>query len=209
VSEKQVPRKTGETAMRGTCALAVAAMLAWVTGCGGGFDQAVNVPPQTKQAPPASGTTQTPAPAQPAGQPQQGGISLGVQGTASAAGMAPLDMGAAPVGGQSKPAPQPTYEQAKVGAGAQGRDYGGGTVGKLITTPIQTYWAGRSKIAFDIQVPMIVRDYKMFHDDKAPTHEEFMKMVPQYNLELPQLPPGERYIFDPQSAQLLVEHPQR
>jgi hypothetical protein len=104
-------------------------------------------------------------------------------------------------------APPTTPERvaAETGVGAKGRDYGGG----MITEPARQYWRVQERIIFDVQIPKALDLYKGLHDNKAPaTHDEFMKEIIQENsIKLPKLPPGEKYIYDPEKAELFVERP--
>lgn len=106
------------------------------------------------------------------------------------------------------PTPRPgmTLEKAGVGSAAQGRGYGQG----IITTPVATYFAARERIMFEITIPDCIRTYKFEHDFKGPkTHEEFMeKVIKKYGIQLPPLPPGHQYVYDPKNEQLQVEKPQ-
>ena len=94
---------------------------------------------------------------------------------------------------------------ADTGVGAKGRDYGGG----IITEPVRQYFRAPQMIAFDIQIPSGMNTYKALHDNKGPaTHEEFMKeIIEAGQIKLPTLPPGERYVYDPATEQLMVERP--
>lgn len=94
-------------------------------------------------------------------------------------------------------------EVAKVGVGKKGRNYGGG----LITEPASQYWKAKERIAFEIQIPHALQLYKALNDFKAPkTHEEFMeKIIKEQKIELPELPPGRKYVYDPEKEQLMVE----
>lgn len=106
------------------------------------------------------------------------------------------------------PAPaeaEPERVVADTGVGAKGRDYGGG----IITEPVRQYWRAPQMVAFDIQIPHAMNIYKGLHDNQGPaSHEEFMKEIIEANqIKLPQLPPGEKYVFDPETQQLMVERP--
>ncbi len=63
---------------------------------------------------------------------------------------------------------------------------------------------------FEITIPDCIRAYKFEHDFKGPkTHEEFMeKVIKKYGIQLPPLPPGHQYVYDPKNEQLQVEKPQ-
>jgi len=104
----------------------------------------------------------------------------------------------------SPPPPGMVRVKAKVGVGAKGRyDLG------VITTPAATYWAARERIMFTIQIPKCLEAYKFEHDFKGPpSHKEFMKeVVEKYHLQLPTLPPGHRYYYDPAEELLMIERP--
>ncbi len=60
---------------------------------------------------------------------------------------------------------------------------------------------------FDVQIPAAMKLHKASNDNKAPaTHEEFMeKIIKPGRIDLPQLPPGERYLYDPKKEELMVE----
>ena len=93
--------------------------------------------------------------------------------------------------------------KAEVGVGAKGRDYGSGPV----ATPVAALFAAKERIAFDIQIPHALELYKAEHDGHGPkTHEEFMKTIIQTNhIQLPALPSGQHYRYDPTKEELMVE----
>ena len=104
------------------------------------------------------------------------------------------------------PPPATVQEKAGVGAGEKGRGYGGG----LVTTPVAAYFAARERVAFDIQIPHALDLYKAAEGHAPKTHEEFMRDIVEANqIRLPTLPAGHRYVYDPKSEQLMVEHPQQ
>ncbi len=113
----------------------------------------------------------------------------------------------APATPPAAPTPDPpemVREEADVGVGKKGRGYGPG----LVTTPIATYFAAREKITFQIQIPDAMRLYKATNDRAPKTQEEFMEQIIKANrIDLPELPEGHRYVYDPQAEQLMVEHP--
>lgn len=104
-------------------------------------------------------------------------------------------------------APPPVTERivAETGVGAKGRDYGGG----VITEPVRQYFRVPQMAVFDIQIPHAMNLYKALHDNKGPaSHDEFMKEIIEANqLKLPNLPPGEKYVYDASTEQLMVERP--
>jgi hypothetical protein len=109
--------------------------------------------------------------------------------------------------GPQSPTPGPgmVIEKADVGSGDKGRGYEAG----IITTPVATYFAARERIMFTIQIPELIKAYKLEHDFKGPkSHDEFMKeIIEKYNVKLPTLPPGHNYLYDPKREELMVERP--
>jgi len=105
-----------------------------------------------------------------------------------------------------KPAePEVVREKAVAGVGRKGRGY---SSGGLITTPISTYFHLKQQIAFDIQVKPALNLYKAQYGEAPKSHEQFMEKIIRANrIELPELPAGHRYVYDPQQEQLMVERP--
>lgn len=109
-----------------------------------------------------------------------------------------------PAANPNVPPGQPsTYVVADTGVGKKG-DYGPG----LVTTPVSVYWRSQESVAFRVQIPHAMQLYKATYGQAPQSHEEFMqKIVKENSISLPQLKPGERYLYDPQTEQLLVERP--
>jgi hypothetical protein len=104
--------------------------------------------------------------------------------------------------------PEMVSEVATVGAGKKGRGYGGG----VITEPVRAYFRTRENIAFQVTIPNAMKTFKAIDPNgKGPaSHEEFMQKIIQENgIELPSLPDGHRYRYDPETEDLLVERPKR
>ena len=104
------------------------------------------------------------------------------------------------------PAPAETVQKpAAVGMGEKGRGYGEG----IIATPIKALWATREQLVL-IQIQDALRIYKALdsqgHGPK--NHQEFMeKIIKENHIQLPVLPPGHRYVYDPVKEELMVEQP--
>ena len=95
-------------------------------------------------------------------------------------------------------------EKAQAGATGKG-NYGPG----VVTTPISVYFQAQERLIYD-SVTYAVKLFEAEHGNKPKTEEEFMKQVIEFNqIRLPQLPPGAKYKYDPQSGELLVEQQQR
>ena len=97
-------------------------------------------------------------------------------------------------------------EKAGVGSGEKGRGYGGDPV----TTPVAAYFAVKERLTFDIQIPHAMELYKATEGHAPKTHEEFMRSIIEANqIRLPTLPAGHRYVYDPETERLMVEHPRQ
>lgn len=80
----------------------------------------------------------------------------------------------------------------------------------LIVTPAKTFFTAKERIAFEIAVPHALNLYKALNGEAPKSHEEFMaKIVTENNIQLPKLPEGHRYVYDPATEQLLVERPKK
>lgn len=94
-------------------------------------------------------------------------------------------------------------EVAQVGYGKQGRKYGGG----IITEPVSQYFKQRDRLEL-IKIQSAVNLYKGEHGYFPKTHEEFMsKIIEPNGISLPELPEGQRYAYDAETGQLMVEKP--
>lgn len=94
-------------------------------------------------------------------------------------------------------------EKAVVGVRPKGQGYGGG----LITEPISVYFKAPQMIAFQIQIPHAMNLYRAQHGHFPKTHEEFMeKIIKENGIQLPSLPPGARYVYDPQKAAQMQQY---
>jgi len=72
------------------------------------------------------------------------------------------------------------------------------------------YFRAQERIVFEIEVPQALNLYKAVNGKGPQTHEEFMeKIIKANNIKLPELLPRERYVYDPEKEQLMVEQPAR
>lgn len=189
--------------MKLVCNGILTAALAIVLGCGG------ELPPE-----PVATSAATPPP--PPAPPGDGGGSAkessaadpaaaeatATPADAAAAEAMPADAAAAPAGD----VPTGTDEVAAVGVGAKGQNYGGPG---FVTTPIEAYFRTEERINFEVQIPKAMQLYKADHNNKGPkTHEEFMEVIiREHGVQLPDLPEGDAYAYDPKTEQLMVRHP--
>ena len=78
----------------------------------------------------------------------------------------------------------------------------------LVVTPIGAYFRTQDKLTFEINIVHAMKLFRATNGRLPESHEEFMeKIVKQNQIRLPELPAGERYIYDPQAGQLMVELP--
>lgn len=91
---------------------------------------------------------------------------------------------------------------AEVGVGAQGRYESLDP----ISVPIRAKFRAEQMIAFNIQIPSALKTYRALHGNQLPpTHEEFMREIVEKNrIQLPKLPAGETYRWDPEQGELMV-----
>ena len=99
--------------------------------------------------------------------------------------------------------------KADVGVGAKGRGLDKFQGGVLVT-PAKAYFTLRERAIFQIQIPQAMQMYQALHGSAPQSHDQFMKEIIQANqIRLPELPAEQRYVYDPQAKELMVERPTR
>jgi hypothetical protein len=97
--------------------------------------------------------------------------------------------------------PEPPREKAAVGVGEKGRQY------PAYLYPAATYWAIREQVVFTMQIPKTMQLFEATEGRKPRDHEEFMqRIIKEGMIKLPDLPEGDRYVYDPKRGELMVEH---
>jgi hypothetical protein len=102
----------------------------------------------------------------------------------------------------------PNLERLKAGKGVgqKGRsldEYEG-----VVVTPVKAYFAAKERIVFEIQFPSQYQIYKAMSDDVPKDFADLkVKVLDAYQIKLPELPIGHKYIWDAATEQLLVERP--
>lgn len=114
--------------------------------------------------------------------------------------------------GAPEPPPAATERVAALpGVGKQGQSLTASDsqgVAGMIVEPARAYFKAKQKIVFEIQVPNALKLYKGLNGAAPKDHDEFMQKVIQENrIQLPELPAGQRYVYDPETEQLMVERP--
>jgi hypothetical protein len=104
------------------------------------------------------------------------------------------------------PAPPaaPVREKAQAGVGVKGRSLQGGG---YVATAFATWFHVDQKVTFGL-ITQAMNLYEAEHGEKPKSHEEFMDKIIGFNqIKLPKLPDGDRYVYDPERGELMVEHP--
>ncbi|HID75061.1 MAG TPA: hypothetical protein EYP56_03590 [Planctomycetaceae bacterium] len=101
--------------------------------------------------------------------------------------------------------PEPPRQVADVGVTGRGRYKPG-----LVTTPVSVFFRSSEATVFRMQIPKTMQLFKASTGYAPRSHEEFMEKIIKANMiQLPPLPPGHRYVYDPKTEQLMVEGPAR
>lgn len=108
----------------------------------------------------------------------------------------------------SEPPAEPKRVKADVGAAKQGRsldEYETG-VEAVIAEPAKAFFGFREKMVFQNLIPKYMQMYKGEHGSAPKTHEKFMSKIIEANkVQLPELPPGRKYVYDPEKEELMVQ----
>jgi hypothetical protein len=100
-------------------------------------------------------------------------------------------------------APETVLKKADVGMGARGQGYGVGPV----ATPIATRFRVEQRLVLQ-NIQHALDLFKAAEGRAVKSHEEFMEeIIKANNINLPPLPAGQRYLYDPKEEQLMVEQP--
>jgi len=142
----------------------------------------------TDVPPPAGTAAANPAPATPATAP------------AAQPATATPDQTGQPVASQ----PPVEREKAQAGLGKKGQGYGGG----IITEPVRQYFIGQDRITFEIEIPKAMQLFQAEHNRFPKDMAEFQReILDPASIRLPDLYPGEKYVYDAQAHELMVERP--
>jgi hypothetical protein len=104
----------------------------------------------------------------------------------------------------------PELAKAEGGVGKRGQGYGGG----IITEPVRQYFILQDRIKF-INMQNTLKIYRAEHNNQnPPTIQEFVdKILTESGVTLPELSPGQFYVYDPSAKDLegvlLVDQTQR
>jgi hypothetical protein len=150
-----------------------------------GTSSAVVTPPPPPPPPPPAETAASPS------QEENSQFSESTQTAASAVAESPVER-----------------VKAEAGVGIRGRSldpYEG-----VIVTPVKAFFATRERIAFVAQFQHQYDIYKAMTGEVPKDFDELKaKVLDPYQIKLPQLPPGHRYVWDAEKEELQVERPRQ
>jgi hypothetical protein len=122
-----------------------------------------------------------------------------------------------PVGGSTPAAPAPAdpalpaapateQVKAETGVGQKGQSLNEHT--GVIVEPAKALLRFEQKAVFDIQIPQAMSMFEASEGRKPNSEQEFMtKVLGANNINLPKLPAGQKYIYNVEKAELMVERP--
>jgi len=104
------------------------------------------------------------------------------------------------------------YVRAETGVGARGQGLtppsANNPVGAMISAPVYSMFRTEQRIVFDLQIAPAMNIFRATHDRLPNSHDEFMREIIQANnIQLPRLPAGQEYVYDPQRGELMVRRP--
>lgn len=92
---------------------------------------------------------------------------------------------------------------AQAGVGVKGRSLDNEK--GVLVTPAKTLFAARERVVFEIQIPQAMQLFKATNGQPPASHDEFMqRVIAENSIQLPMLPVGQRYQYDPATEQLMV-----
>jgi hypothetical protein len=103
--------------------------------------------------------------------------------------------------------PPPPVEMVREVARAGVSDKGKYDAG-IVTTPLTANFSIQQQLIFDAQIPKAMQLFEGINNRKPNSHQEFMsQIIVKSSIRLPSLPPGHRYVYDPELGELMVERP--
>ncbi len=133
-------------------------------------------------------------------------VCLGGMAALSSAGCDALNQPMVSEAPPAAPAPPPEPVKAEAGVGKQGQSLKNESgVGRIIAQPAITLFAVKQRVVFEIQIPQAMQFYQAEKGNMPKTHDEFMtRIIKANNINLPELPDGQVYKYDPEKAELWV-----
>lgn len=110
---------------------------------------------------------------------------------------------AAPPAPKPSAGPEGRAVPAGVGVGARGRSLD--KESGILVQPAKSLFAFSERAVFNIQIPHAMQLFEGAEGRKPKSHEEFMsRIIRENNIQLPRLPEGQRYQYDPERGELMV-----
>lgn len=104
--------------------------------------------------------------------------------------------------------PNTVQVKAEAGVGLKGQRLNDPRLVQMIVAPARGLFQTEQRMVFEVQIPHAMQLYEATNGNKPKTHAEFMEQIIQFNqIKLPELPAGQRYVYDPQTGELMVEKP--
>ena len=96
------------------------------------------------------------------------------------------------------------WAEAGVGARGQSLQQHSG----VLVEPAKAFFRVEQRMVFDVQIPQALQLFAATEGRKPNSHDEFMtKIIAANQIQLPRLPPGQKYIYSPEKGELMVERP--
>jgi hypothetical protein len=163
-------------------------------------------PPPPGSAPPPPPAETTSSPSSQAALPPETKVGVFAGGVDELAAR-PAD--AASPAAAPPPAPGTERVKAQAGVGAKGRSldaYQGG----ILVTPAKAFFQAKERIAFEAQFK---HQYDLYKAMEGAVPKDFAdlkaKVLDPYQIKLPILPQGHKYVWDPENEELQVERPRQ
>ena len=106
------------------------------------------------------------------------------------------------------PPPPPGTERvtAKAGEGKRGQSLKNET--GIFVEPAKAFFRVEQRAVFEFQIPQALGLFKASEGRAPKSHDEFMaKIIAPNAIKLPELPAGNKYVYDPEREELMVEKP--
>jgi hypothetical protein len=98
--------------------------------------------------------------------------------------------------------------KAEAGVGVKGQRLNDPRLVQMIVTPARSLFQTQQRMVFEVQIPKAMQLFEATNGKKPKSHDEFMEQIVQANqIQLPELPVGQRYVYDPKTGDLMVEKP--
>ena len=127
------------------------------------------------------------------------------------------DLAARPTSPPSQPGTESTLPPTEAGVERVKAEKGVGIKGRsldehegIVVTPVKAFFAAKERIVFEAQFPHQYNIYKALENPAPKDFDDLKaKVLDPYQIKLPPLPPGHKYVWDGGKEELLVERPKK